>query len=95
MRSASRTLFLRLPKPPAACPGGILGAGGAEAEAGATVVQVGDGLGVLGLQLGEQAGDVAAGVPGLLAALQGGDEGVEEGLVARKGFVRNELALVK
>ena len=42
------------------------------------VVQVGDGLGVLVLQVGEQPGDVVAGVVALLAALEEFDEGVEE-----------------
>jgi hypothetical protein len=44
------------------------------------VVPVGDRLGVLVLQVGDQAGDVGAGVPALLAALGQRDEGAEEAL---------------
>src|SRR5262249_23925014 len=44
------------------------------------VVEVGDGLDVLVRQVGEQAGDIAAGMLLLLAPLERGDEGVEEAL---------------
>src|SRR5262249_31989123 len=46
------------------------------------VVQVGDGLDVLVLQRGDQAGDVVAGVGCLLAPLEVLDEGVEEAFQA-------------
>src|SRR5262249_45003939 len=46
------------------------------------IVQVGDGLGVLVVQLGEQSLDVVLGVVPLLGACQRGDEGLQERLQA-------------
>jgi hypothetical protein len=48
------------------------------------VVQVGDGLGVLALEVGEQAADVVLGVGALLATAQGFDEGLGESLQPRE-----------
>ncbi|HKB38161.1 MAG TPA: hypothetical protein VKD72_17065 [Gemmataceae bacterium] len=46
------------------------------------VMEVGDGLDVLVLQVGEQAGDLVAGVQPLFATLEGFDERLEEAFQA-------------